>query len=268
MTGSRVRRPLIVITVADPERSNEPAIAALKNELYAAAVRRAGGEPRLVGPSASREARRSAFERMDGLLLSGGADIEPRRYGRDVDGARDVEPDRDALEAEAWAAAERRDRPVLGICRGLQAVNVFAGGTLTQHVDDHAGPAFGHGDPVQHELRLVEGARLATLLEAAGLGDGERVNSYHHQAVAAADLAPGLVAAGWSTSPAGPIVEALEASGDRWVMAVQCHPERRESTPPALERLFEHLVIAAGAPREPGGQREPGAPRERAAPGR
>jgi putative glutamine amidotransferase len=236
---------MIVITVADPNRSAEPGIAARKNELYAEAVRRAGGSPVLVAETADRARRTDAFDAMDGLLLSGGADIDPARYGRPMDGAGDAEPGRDELEAEAWSSAAARRVPVLGICRGLQAVNVFAGGTLAQHVDGHAGAAFGHGTPARHELRLVAGTRVGALLAAAGFDDRDVVNTFHRQAVAARDLAPGLVAAGWSASPLGDIVEALEARGGRWIAAVQCHPERLDSTPPAFEALFAAFVAAA-----------------------
>jgi putative glutamine amidotransferase len=122
---------------------------------------------------------------------------------------------------------------------------VFAGGTLTQHVDGHAGAPYGHGTPDRHRLRLVPGTRLGGLLETAGFDDAGPVNTFHHQAVRADDLAPGLVAAGWSDSPAGPLVEALESRDGRWVRAVQSHPERQDSTPPAFERLFADFVAAA-----------------------
>ena len=82
---------------------------------------------------------------MDGLLISGGADLHPERYGRPSRGSTTVEVDRDALEAEAWEIAQARGRPVLGICRGFQAINAFSGGTLLQHVDGHQGPRWGKG---------------------------------------------------------------------------------------------------------------------------
>jgi putative glutamine amidotransferase len=239
------RRPLIVVTVADTRRASEPEVAQRKNELYAEAVRRAGGRARLVDARAAAESRREAFGAMDGLLLSGGADIEPSRFGRELDGTRDVDPERDELEAEAWTAAAERGRPVLGICRGLQAINVFSGGTLIQHVEDHLTAPFGQGAAARHELRLVASTRIGALLAQAGLGSPAVVNSYHHQAVGAGDLAPGLIAVGWSDSPLGPIVEALEGSDDRWIAGVQCHPERSESTPRAFERLFSAFVEAA-----------------------
>lgn len=239
------RRPLILITAADPGASVESGIVTRKNNLYAEAIERSGGHARIIDPSSSKAERDEAFASMDGLLLSGGADIDPARYGRPIDGSRDIEPDRDRLEADAWSAAAERDLPVLGICRGLQAVNVFAGGTLTQHVDGHAGAAYGHGTASRHALRVVPGTRLERLLQAGRFDPAEPVNTFHHQAVRGADLAPGLIAAGWAESQSGDLVEALEASGDRWIVGVQCHPERRESTPAAFERLFAEFVAAA-----------------------
>ncbi len=166
---------------------------------------------------------------MDGLLLSGGADVDPSRYGVSNDGSRGVEPERDELEAAAWAAAEARGLPVLGICRGLQAMNVFAGGQLLQHVDDHAGPGWGHGPAHTHPMRLVPGTRLARILSPTRPGAGVlTVNSYHHQAVRPTDLAPVFTAAAVSHSAAGELVEGLEARSGPFRMAVQCHPERTE----------------------------------------
>ena len=121
---------------------------------------------------------------MDGLLLSGGADVDPARYGQAVDGAHGMERERDVLEAAAWEAAEARGLPVFGICRGFQAMNVFAGGRLRQHVDGHAGPGWGHGDALTHPLRTAPGTRLTRILYPANVGGGVlTVNSYHHQGV-------------------------------------------------------------------------------------
>jgi putative glutamine amidotransferase len=179
---------------------------------------------------------------MDGLMISGGADIDPSRYGEPVAGSEDVDEARDELEAAAWAAASSRGVPVLGICRGLQAINVFSGGSLLQHVDGHAGPAWGSGPAATHPLRLVDGTRLASLL---GPERELEVNAYHHQGILEVDLAPGLLAAAWADSVAGPLIEGLEAEGGRFVVGVQCHPERTESTPAAFERLFSAFLEAA-----------------------
>ena len=241
--------PRIVITVAVAGRQPEPELAARRNALYAAAIARHGGEPVVVDAATHEAARADALAAMDGLLISGGADLHPERYGRPDRGSQTVELDRDALEHEAWTAAQERGLPVLGICRGFQAINVFSGGTLLQHVDGHQGPRWGKGPALIHPLRVAPGSRLARILFPTNAGGGVvRVNSYHHQAVRAEDLAPGLVASGWSSSPAGDLVEALEAADGRFVFALQCHPEREESTPPAFERLFGVFVDAARGP--------------------
>ena len=142
---------------------------------------------------------RSAFAAMDALLLTGGADLDPARYGQPSRGSTSVEPERDALEAEAWSVAQARGLPVLGLCRGFQAINAFSGGTLLQHVDGHQGRGFGIGPAKVHPLRIAPGTRLARILFPTNAGGGVlRVNSYHHQAVRPADLAPGLIANAWA----------------------------------------------------------------------
>ncbi len=160
-----------------------------------------------------------------------------------------MEPERDELEAAAWAVAESRELPVLGICRGFQAMNVFAGGRLLQHIEGHAGAGWGHGPAHTHPLRLVPGTRLARILSPANAGGSVlTVNSYHHQAVRPADLAPRFAASGLSPSPVGDLVEGFESTGGPFRMAVQCHPERQESTPAAFERLFAFFVDACRGP--------------------
>jgi putative glutamine amidotransferase len=254
--------PLILVTVADPARQADPALAALKNERYAEGVARHGGRPLLIDATSTPAERAAAFERMEGLLLSGGADVHPSRYGRADAGSREIEEDRDELEAAAWAAAESRGLPVLGICRGLQAINVFAGGTILQHVGGHQGPGYGTGPALMHPIRVEPGTRFAAALNG---GDGAGppaarldVNAYHHQAVTATDLAPGFRAAAWADSPAGEIVEALEAPGERFVVGVQCHPERTEFTPAEFEGLWAAFVAACRDARPAPPVRAPG----------
>ncbi len=237
------------MTVAVAARQGEPEIAQRKNELYAASLARQGVSPIVLDTTASEAERRKAFATMDGLLLSGGVDLDPSRYGRPNQGSISIEPDRDALEAEAWAAAQARVVPVLGLCRGFQAINAFSGGRLLQDVDGHAGPSWGHGPAKTHPLRVAPGTRLARILFPTNVRGGViEVNSYHHQAVRASDLAPDLVASAWASSPAGDLVEGLEAADGRFVIGLQCHPERTESTPPAFERLFAVFVDAARGP--------------------
>ncbi len=260
--------PSIVVTLGDPSRSRGGAAARRKSELYLDAVRRAGGAPVGIDETTSTAEATAAFSGMDGLLLSGGTDLDPALYGAELQGSVGIRPDRDQLELAAWGAAAKRGLPVLGICRGLQAINVFMGGGLAQHVEGHQGPSFREGRPATHQLRLVAGSLLARILtEGVGspdrVGDPDRaaspngaavlpsytVNSYHHQAVRPGDLAPGLLAAGFTTSGDGEPIEALESADSRWIVGVQFHPERTESTPPEFERLFAAFVRAA-SPRD------------------
>ncbi len=241
--------PRIAVTLMLVGRQRDPELAGRRNQLYLDAIARHGGSPMAVDATATPAERARAFETMDGLLLSGGADVEPARYGAPNDGSHGMEPDRDALEAAAWATAEARGVPVLGICRGFQAMNVFAGGRLLQDVAGHAGPSSGQGPAHTHPLRLVPGTRLARILSPVNVGGGVlTVNSYHHQAVRPADLAAAFTVAALSPSPAGDLVEAFESASGPFRIAVQCHPERRASTPPAFERLFAFFVDACRGP--------------------
>jgi putative glutamine amidotransferase len=241
--------PRIVITVSDPSTRADPALALRKQQNYSKAVDRHGAQVIIVHPALPKAARSEAFATMNGLLLAGGPDIDPGRYGRRRLPSDSVEEDRDALEAEAWAAAAERALPVVGVCRGLQAINVFSGGTLIQHLDGHSGPAWGRGPAATHPLRVEPGTRLARILFPTNVRGGVvEVNTYHHQAVGPADLAPGLVPNARAASRAGELIEGLETRDGRFVLGVQCHPERTESTPKAFERLFGFFVDAARGP--------------------
>jgi putative glutamine amidotransferase len=245
MSMNRRAAPRVLLTVAVPARQSNPEVAERKNRLYADAVRRHGGEPVVIDATASEADRRAAFESMYGLHMSGGADVDGSRSGRPSVGSAATEPDRDDLEAAAWSAAEARELPVLGVCRGFQALNVFLGGRLVQEVGGHIGKSYGQGPAMTHPLRVVSGTRLARILFPTNVGGGRlEVNSYHHQAVRAADLAPALVANAFATSAAGELVEGAETRGGRFIIGVQCHPERQDSTPPAFERLFRVFVDA------------------------
>jgi putative glutamine amidotransferase len=240
--------PRIAVALTNPAGRAEPATAALKNARYLEAVERAGGVAIPIDERTSAGERSMLLGTMDGLLLTGGADIEPQRYGEAPAGAHGIEPERDALDGEAFALAMARGVPVLGICRGLQAINVFSGGRLVQHVEGHeSGPWPAAADAARrHELRLVPGSRLSRVL---GTATSLEVNSFHHQAVDRAGVAPTLRVAGTSPGAQGELVEALEAAdADRWVVAVQCHPERTESTPAALQKLWTAFVAACAAP--------------------
>lgn len=246
-SGRPDRPPRIVITRGDPRIAGDPERLAAITELYSAAIAHAGGEPIILFPSSGGSSRTEALKQMAGLLLTGGADISPARYGQEIAGSREVDEGRDALEWEAWTVARARGLPVLGICRGFQAINVFAGGRLAQHVEGHDGPSWREGPPLMHRLRVGGGTQLARILRPTNpTGFVIRVNSSHHQAVRPEDVAPGLAASGWAPGEDVELVEALEGRDpSRFVLGVQCHPERTESTPPEFERLFRFFVDAA-----------------------
>jgi putative glutamine amidotransferase len=238
------RAPRIVVTLAVPDDQPQRELAIRRNDLYVAALARHGAIPVQLDARTPVAIRDGALLTMDGLLLSGGADLDPSRYGQPIAGSQDIEPERDELEEQAWRSAETRQLPVLGICRGLQAINVFSGGSILQHVDGHAGAGWGTGPPATHPIRVVPGTRLATHL---GSVETLEVNAYHHQGIRENDLGPELRAAAWADSAAGPLVEGLEGVHERFVVGVQCHPERTESTPPEFERLFAAFVKAAAS---------------------
>jgi putative glutamine amidotransferase len=244
--------PRIAVTLTNPDVRADPATQSLKNARYLEAVERAGGIPVPLDERSAPAERAAALAGMDGLLITGGADIDPARYGEARRGAHATEPGRDSLDAEAFAVAMARGIAVLGICRGLQAINVFSGGRLVQHVDGHESgpwPATAQS-ATRHHLRLDRRSRLAAML--GGIPELE-VNSFHHQAVTREGLAHGLRVAGTVQDGNGTqLVEALEsADPERWLVAVQCHPERTESTPGALSALWLAFVDAAARGRGP-----------------
>ena len=186
---------------------------------------------------------------MDGLLISGGADLHPERYGRPSRGSTTVEVDRDALEAEAWDVAQARGLPVLGICRGFEAINVFSGGTLLQHVDGHQGPRWGKGPALIHPLRVAPGTRLARILSPTNSGGAVSGSTRTTTRRCGPPTSPrdSSPTRGRAARPATS-VEGFEAADGRFVFGLQCHPERTESSPPAFERLFRVFVDAARGP--------------------
>jgi putative glutamine amidotransferase len=225
-------------------------------QAYVEAIENAGGTPVPIQPGAGQD----ALNRVDGLLLTGGLDIDPREYGQDIDPAMSVEVDaqRDALELPLVREAVRRDLPVLAVCRGIQVLNVALGGTLVQDLDvERTGrQAWSHQqrksrpdaplDATVHDVEVAPGSRLR---EIAG-GDRLGVNTFHHQAIA--QVAPGLVVTAKAIEPGVPeLIEAVEAPGCRWVLGVQWHPERMWRTGPAHRRLFVELVRAARGVRVP-----------------
>ena len=187
---------------------------------YALAVEAAGGVPLLLPPVATAGAAERVVRTIDALVVSGGADVDPARYGAAPhERTAGWRPDRDAWELALLTAADDVGLPVLGICRGMQLMAVHAGGTLDQHTPDlvghetHSPGGDVYGDI---EVRTEAGSRLAGLV-----GSHVEVSCHHHQSVA---THPGFAAVARADDGT---VEAMEAGGDRFRMAVQWHPETR-----------------------------------------
>lgn len=216
------------------------------NAAYLRAVEQAGGVPVLLAPQLSVAAREALWARLDGLVLTGGGDVEPSRFGQAPHPRTSlVSVDRDALELELVDCAMRDDVPIFAICRGLQVLNVALGGTLHQHLPDVFGDRIQHSqaarrDVATHEVKVqTEGTRLGTIVGASEL----RVNSFHHQAVAG--LGRELRDVAWAPDN---VIEALEhADRRRFVVAVQWHPEDLVGHDAAARALFTAVVDAARA---------------------
>jgi putative glutamine amidotransferase len=175
-----------------------------------------------------------------GLVLSGGEDVEPSRYGEEpLPELGEVNPVRDAMEWRALDAALEAGIPVLGICRGMQVLNVYFGGTLYQDLPTQRGTGVGHDQPApwgehHHEVQCSPGSRLHRILGDCVPLD---INSFHHQAVK--DLAPGLRCTAQAEDG---LIEGIESVEHDWVVGVQWHPERHEAEAPDTDpniRLLE-----------------------------
>jgi putative glutamine amidotransferase len=210
---------------------------------YIDAVQRAGGLAVMLPPDPeSQRDPDDVLDLVDGLILAGGADVDPANYGHDAHReTRHTVPERDAFEIALARRALERDLPLLGVCRGMQLMNVATGGTLLQHLPESHGHhehrrRAGTFDGADHDVRLAEGSLAA---RAAG----ETIHgtkSHHHQGID--DLGDGLQVTGWATLDDLP--EAVEVPENRFALGVQWHPEADERS-----RLVAALVAEAAAVR-------------------
>jgi putative glutamine amidotransferase len=198
--------------------------AALLPLSYVGAVQRAGAVALILPPDAALVADPApALDLIDGLMLAGGADIDPSSYGHAAHAlTTDTVPERDGFEVALTRAAIERDMPVLGICRGMQLINVALGGTLHQHIPEHLGHeehrrVLGSFDGSDHDVKLVHGS-----LAAGAAGEvAHTTKSHHHQGVDG--IGEGLLVSGHSVLDGLP--EAIELADRRFVLGVQWHPE-------------------------------------------
>ncbi|MBM3887682.1 MAG: gamma-glutamyl-gamma-aminobutyrate hydrolase family protein [Verrucomicrobia bacterium] len=238
-----MKQPLIAVT-PDVNVTKNGRLQALLSKSYTDAILAAGGLPMVLPLTEDEAALAALAARADGLLLSGGGDVAPEFYGGDAGdtAARSISRVRDAMEIFLVRHFLREGRrPLLGICRGCQVMNVALGGTLVADVPRDSGLGVDHFPPnpyeVAHEVSLEVGSRLTAITGATTL----EVNSSHHQAVQA--CAPKLRVVARSTRDG--VIEAIEADGSQWVIGVQWHPERLHDRLPHAAALFRALVDAA-----------------------
>jgi putative glutamine amidotransferase len=213
------------------------------NRAYIQAVMHAGGAPVLISPMPTGEALAAIQGILDGLLLTGGADLDPALYGETpLPETRSPEPQRDATELAITHWALEKRLPVLGICRGMQLLNVACGGSLYQDLPTQRPGAFDHEQRNQarthiaHAVSMEPGSLVASILGGQHTG----VNSFHHQAVKR--IGQGLQVTGVAEDG---VTEAVEMPDWPFVVAVQYHPEELEGDDAASRRLFRAFVEAA-----------------------
>lgn len=208
------------------------------------AVTWAGGQPVILTADVDPLPPDEQLAQLDGLLLSGGGDVHPRYYGQPIKGSEpdEIQIERDELELPLARAALAADMPILAICRGMQVLNIAAGGGLLQHIDGHRSPKERAN---YHDVAVGAGTLLARVLDTTG---PLPTNTYHHQAVTLDTLAPGFRPSGLTVQT--PIlVEAMESEAARWAVAVQWHPERFYELDPRHQRLFSQFIRAVNGDR-------------------
>jgi len=243
--GWETMAPLIAVSTSVtvdkyPER-------AYVNAAYLDAVQQAGGVPVPLPPQLSPASREVILERVSGVLLTGGGDVDPSRFGEAAHPTTcEVSTVRDTLEIELthWAIARRR--PLLAVCRGLQVLNVALGGSLYQDIPSELGSPFDHSqtgpqgrarNTIAHRVKARDGSRLAGILGALEVD----VNSFHHQAIK--QLGRGLADVAWAPDS---IIEGVELTdAGQFVVGVQWHPEELVAQDRAAFNLFAALVARA-----------------------
>ena len=241
-------KPMIGITCSMGQNifsmtmENRPPLQHRMTDTYIKAVMEAGGIPVILPNLTDTALIPELVDGLDGILLSGGGDVDPSIFGQRATGhLGTVTPRRDCFElALARYVLQETDKPVLGICRGIQVMNVAMGGTL--HIDLPDAGKLCHSldmyprDSVTHDIRVLEKSRMETVMDSLS----GQVNSFHHQAVDA--VADGFVASAWSVPD--DVVEAMEIPVNRFAVGVQWHPEELTSRDEA-RKLFSAFVDAA-----------------------
>lgn len=235
-------RPIIGIPCFTAERADTHRPIYGNNQAYVRAVERAGGVPVLIPPLPDESSMRAICDRLDGLLLTGGEDVDPDLYGEQpLPECGVADRQRDELELAFTRWALDADTPLLGICRGMQLLNIACGGSLYQDLGTQQPQTQQHAQVHHprshraHDIHILPGSRLASILDTSR----HSVNSLHHQAVNR--LGDGVRIVAWSPDD---VAEAMELPAYAFALAVQYHPEELEPTDEASRRLFSAFVAA------------------------
>lgn len=231
-----MKSPIIGITCAT--HPSEEKYYIVKD--YVKAVDASGGIPILIPPFKSETRIKEIARFLDGLLLSGGKDLDPKFYGEEPVGVGRIDPEKDSLELTLTRAVLARDIPILGICRGCQVLNVIGGGTITQHLSVKDNKIkhwqIAPDNYPTHTLELKRGSKLRKIIGKARI----RVNSFHHQAIRG-------VAKGYkvSASALDGTIEGIESQSNSWVIGVQFHMEYLWEDYSEFKRVFVDFIKTA-----------------------
>lgn len=239
---SRSDKPVIAVSVPVHVAPDSPTLQTVVEAGYLKGAEIAGGLPVVVSPVLDEGTSAALLEVSDGLILSGGEDVHPARYGEQNAAAEEVSTERDHLEMEVTEWALENALPTLAICRGMQLLNVALGGSLFQDLASQADTEIDHDRAGTEVSRAVHTVRVegTSLLDGVFSDNPFHTNSTHHQAIR--ELGEGLIPVAWAEDG---IVEAVEYRGDRfdgWVAGVQWHPERMLDEPTGTNRaIFERF---------------------------
>jgi putative glutamine amidotransferase len=239
-------KPLIGITAGKKfhpaKRSEEQSITISLETQYIESAARSGAAVVIIPGNVDEESAAAVLGALDGIILSGGGDVMPLSYGQEPHPASLLQdPARDRVELAVIKSALARGLPILGICRGIQILNVALGGSLIQDIPSQVAGACQHysqaeGTTGMHTIDIVPGSLLGRVIGQTTLA----INSYHHQAIA--ELGRGLRI---NAKARDGVIEGIEADDGRPILAVQCHPEAAAAVDPAMQALFGWLCDAA-----------------------
>lgn len=234
--------PLIGLT-GGLTRNKSGAMVCQVGQAYITAIQKAGGVPVMIPVGANKHSLMTLLDRVDGLLFTGGGDIDPQRFnGEPHPKVYGILPERDALEFFLIEKALASNKPLLAICRGIQVLNVAFGGSLYTHIQDQMSPSLKHDwfpkfprDKLAHTVSLVCESKLQDIY-----GDSDiRVNSLHHQGIS--QVGQGLQATAFASDG---LVEGLEVDGEDFALGVQWHPECLPEDA-GMQKLFKTFVAAS-----------------------